>query len=73
MQQSFPGPSALTVREFCHRFSISRTTFYEEVKAHRLEIRKIGQKSIVLRDEADRWLAALPSSRAGHRSAEVSR
>ena len=62
MQPNPPAPLALTVKEFCNRFSISRTTFYEEIKSHRLELRKVGHKSIVLTEEADRWLAALPSS-----------
>lgn len=55
-----PQPLALTVTEFCHMSRIGRTTFYEEVKARRLQIRKIGHKTLVLADEADRWLRALP-------------
>lgn len=74
MQTLPPTPvAALTVNEFCRRFSVSRTTFYEQVKTRRLEVRKIGQKSIVLTEEAERWLAALPSSGGPRRSTEISR
>lgn len=73
--QTLPPPSvaALTVNEFCRRYSVSRTTFYDQVKARRLEIRKVGHKSIVLTEEAERWLAALPSSCGPRGSTDVSR
>lgn len=57
-----PDKLAFEVNEFCRLHSIGRTTFYEEVKARRLEVRKIGSKTVVLADDARRWLAALPSS-----------
>lgn len=73
MQINEAPPLALTVKQFCTQFSISRTTFYEEVKARRLEVRKIGHKSIVLTAEAERWLTSLPSSTTPKQRAGASR
>ncbi|RZJ17649.1 MAG: DNA-binding protein [Brevundimonas sp.] len=73
MQINEHSPLALTVKQFCTQFSISRTTFYEEVKARRLEVRKIGHKSIVLTAEAQRWLASLPNSAAREQRARSPR
>ena len=51
---------ALTVAEFCAAYRISRSTFYAEVKAGRLFARKIGNKTIILKSEAERWALSLP-------------
>lgn len=51
---------ALTVEAFCDAYGLRKTKFYAEVGAGRLEIRKSGRKSLVLRDEAERWAHALP-------------
>jgi len=44
------------VREFCERYAISRTAFYREVWANRLQIIKRGSRTLVTRTEAERWL-----------------
>ncbi|WP_426025261.1 hypothetical protein [Brevundimonas sp. TSRC1-1] len=54
-------PTAFSVRQFCEMHAIGRTTFYEEVKYGRLRIRKLGKRTLVLREEAERWISALPS------------
>jgi hypothetical protein len=54
-------PTAFSVRQFCEMHAIGRTTFYEEVKYGRLRIRKLGKRTLVLREEAERWVSALPS------------
>jgi hypothetical protein len=46
--------------EFMIRYAIGRTSFYAEVKAKRLTLRKRGTASIVLHDEAERWANSLP-------------
>ena len=55
-------PAAFAVREFCLWASISRSTFYKEVKEGRLKPVKLGKKTLVLRVEAQRWLDHLPQS-----------
>ena len=54
--------AALTVTEFLAWASIGRTKFYQEVKAGRLKIRKIGRKTLILRADAEAWLNALPEA-----------
>lgn len=51
----------LTVRDFCQWASIGRTSVYAEMKAGRLAARKIGRRTVIPQNEAQRWLAMLPS------------
>jgi excisionase family DNA binding protein len=46
---------AISVAEFCEIFSIGRSTFYEEVKAGRLKVRKVGVRTLVPSAEAQAW------------------
>lgn len=67
MQQDNPRPNARPFRQFCQDVGISPTTGYQEVKAGRLIVAKIGTKTIVPDDRAREWLksrevvAVLPS------------
>lgn len=49
-----------TVREACKRLSIGRSRLYEEINERRLEARKVGRKTLILRSSQDQWLASLP-------------
>ena len=51
---------ALSVRSFCESVGIGRTRFYQEVKAGRLRVRKVGRRTIVTADDAEEWLSRLP-------------
>jgi hypothetical protein len=51
---------AMTVRGFCESVGIGRTRFYQEVKAGRLRVRKVGRRTIVTSDDAEDWLNRLP-------------
>ena len=51
---------ALTVDEFCSWAGIGRSKFYNEVKAGRIRVRKIGRKSVVAMADAQAWLESLP-------------
>lgn len=53
-------PELLTVADFCDRFSIGKTSFYREVNAGRLKIRKFGSATRVTRADALAWADALP-------------
>jgi len=55
---------AMTVSEFCGWASVGRTKIYAEVKAGRLQLRKIGSKSVIFRSEGNRWLHSLPTATA---------
>lgn len=55
--------AALSVTEFCARYGVGKTTFYEELSAGRIRARKLGKKTIVPVEEADNWLRNLPLAR----------
>lgn len=58
-----PTPSsarlALSVGEFCDTCSISRSLFYQEVKAGRILTLKVGKRTLIAATEAHRWLNSL--------------
>lgn len=55
--------AALTIPEFCQRYSVGRSFTYDEIKAGKLKIRKAGKKTLILTSDADNWLNALPESK----------
>jgi hypothetical protein len=50
------GPLALSVDQLSARTSFGRTFIYSEIKAGRLRLTKKGRRSIVLLEDALRWL-----------------
>ena len=54
-----PPRLALSVSEFCLSCSIGRSTFYEEVKAGRIEVLKAGKRTLIAAAEVQRWLDSL--------------
>lgn len=55
-------PELMTVTVFCDRYSIGRTSFYREVAANRIRIRKFGSATRIARADAEQWAASLPVS-----------
>ncbi len=55
-----PDKRALTVDEFGEIYGPGRTTTYEEIRTGRLKALKLGRKTLIPRESADAWLAALP-------------
>jgi excisionase family DNA binding protein len=53
-------PLADSVETACARLGISRPTFYREVQAGRLRVRKMAHRALVERAEQRRWLESLP-------------
>lgn len=51
-----------TVAEICCRYNIGRTTFYREVAAERMKIRKLGSATRIARADAEAWAANLPTN-----------
>ncbi len=49
-------PIALSTAEFCRRYNVSRGTFYRERREGNLPTFHIRGKTMVLVEEADRWL-----------------
>jgi excisionase family DNA binding protein len=56
---------AFAVSEFCERYGICRETFYQEVRRGRLRARKLGAKTVVLKTDADAWVATMPPLELG--------
>jgi excisionase family DNA binding protein len=46
---------AMTVKEFCARYRIGTTKFYEEVKSGRLRAVKCGTRTLVLNRDGRAW------------------
>lgn len=45
---------------------IGRTTLFAEIRDNRLQARKQGRRTIILRDDLQAWLLGLPTVNAGH-------
>jgi excisionase family DNA binding protein len=46
---------AMTVKEFCRKYRIGTTKFYEEVKAGRLRAVKCGTRTLILNRDGISW------------------
>jgi hypothetical protein len=55
---------AFRIDEFAHRNSISRAQVYIELKAGRLNARKVGSATLITTEDEDAWLRALPSMKS---------
>lgn len=49
-------PGARPLREFCRSVGIGITTAYEEIRAGRLIVAKVGVKTLVADDRGREWL-----------------
>lgn len=58
-------PELMTVADFLARYSIGKTSFYREVAAARIRIRKFGTATRIARTDAEAWAASLPVSKGG--------
>lgn len=55
---------SFTIAEAVVASGISKSVLWEEIAAGRLETRKRGSTTLILRDELARYLASLPKGRA---------
>ncbi len=60
---------AIGVSEACTAVGCSRAKLYREVRAGRLRARKLGRRTIVLSEDLERWLRALPALATSGREA----
>lgn len=49
----------LTIPEACRALNIGRTTLYRLIDEGRLQVRKVGRKSLILRADVERFAAEL--------------
>jgi excisionase family DNA binding protein len=52
----------LTLEETCEIARIGRSTLYRSLRSGALRARKIGKKTVVLREDLQAWLQSLPTS-----------
>jgi excisionase family DNA binding protein len=52
---------AMTIVEFCARYSVGKTLAYEEIKRGRLSAVKCGGRTLIRARDAEAWLARLPA------------
>jgi len=55
--------AALTVNEFCSTTSISRSVFYEQVDEGRIQVLKLGRRTLVPATEVPAFLNSLSGPR----------
>ncbi len=62
MTTTTPAPTAafLSVKAAQARYGLSRTRLYRLLAAGRIEARKLGGRTLVVAESADRFMAALP-------------
>jgi excisionase family DNA binding protein len=60
----------LTVKEFCERYAISRTTFYRQRAAGHLRVMKIGSATRIRFEDAEAWAEQMLETVANDRGAK---
>lgn len=51
---------AFPINVFCSRYGIGRSKAYDEIKSGRLTGVKIGRRTLIRAEDAERWLRSLP-------------
>jgi len=59
------GSLALSVKQACELICVGRSTLYKLLKSERITARKIGRRTIFLRDELEQALKSLPCAGRG--------
>jgi Helix-turn-helix domain len=54
------APLAFTIPAASAASATSRTSLYEEIRRGRLQARKRGRRTVILRDDLEAWLSGLP-------------
>jgi hypothetical protein len=63
MQSLDHQSNAFSIRDFCLAYAIGRTLAYAEISAGRLAARKVGNRTVILRNDAERWASLLPAAK----------
>jgi excisionase family DNA binding protein len=56
-----PVKEAFAIKEICRAYGICRETVYNEIRHGRLRALKLGKKTVILRSDAEKWAASLPT------------
>lgn len=52
---------ALSIKDFARLFKISSCKVYDEIRQGRLHAKKVGTRTVVFWEEAERWASELPT------------
>jgi excisionase family DNA binding protein len=52
---------AMSIRDFCERYNVGRTTVHQEIKNGQLKARKAGRRTLIGVEDAERWWRSLPA------------
>jgi hypothetical protein len=52
--------AAFSILEFCAWAGVGRSSAYQQLRDGKLRAKKIGKRTVVLRADAEHWLAELP-------------
>lgn len=55
---------AFSIAEFCRLYGVGRTTAYFQINAKRLQVVKVGKRTLVPADAAESWIENLPTEQA---------
>ncbi|PSH63756.1 hypothetical protein CU102_23135 [Phyllobacterium brassicacearum] len=61
--------TTLSISEVCKTLGIGRSTLYVLIKEGRLPVRKLGNRTLILRSDLENFVSALPLGRPHHDSA----
>lgn len=53
--------STLSIAQAVRLLGIGRSTLYALIKEGRLPVRKLGKRTLILREDLDRFIASLPT------------
>jgi excisionase family DNA binding protein len=56
---------ALSIDGFCKNYGVGRTSVYEQIKEQKLRAVKCGNRTLILRRDAETWALSLPTLGAG--------
>jgi hypothetical protein len=62
--ESGPPLRAYTINAFIKAFPISRTSVYAEIKAGRLQTRKVAGRTLIAIEDAENWFSSFSCNRA---------
>lgn len=60
-KSEFTERNCFSVKQFCFRNGIGRTTAYKEIKEGRLRPKKVGKRTLISIEEEARWLGDAPA------------
>jgi len=52
----------LSVKDFSRIYGISKSKFYNLKNTNQIEAKKVGNKTVIASEEAERWANSLPSA-----------